>query len=172
MEAEQMGRVLLGVLLTIVLVPVCLICWLYFGKVPVAVTDPPFPKEKQIVSVPLNARIGRELIKAPIQPDEDGLVAGAHIYSGKCAICHGFHGKPALFGETYWKVVNGIRLTGMPSYKGLLTDNEIWQVSLLVANADKPLPPEVIDILRGGEQLPTIPSAATEPQTDVTGGQR
>ena len=25
-------------------------------------------------------------------------------------------------GETYWKVANGIRLTGMPSYKELLTE--------------------------------------------------
>ena len=44
-------------------------------------------------------------------------------------------------GETYWKVANGIRLTGMPSYKGVLTDTQMWQVSLLLANADKPLPP-------------------------------
>jgi len=32
--------------------------------------------------------------------------------------------------ETYWKVANGIRLTGMPAYKRVLTDTEIWQVSL------------------------------------------
>jgi hypothetical protein len=45
-------------------------------------------------------------------------------------------------------VSNGIRLTGMPSYKGVLTDTEIWQVSLLLANADKPLPPAAVGILR------------------------
>ena len=51
-------------------------------------------------------------------------------------------------GETYWKVANGIRLTGMPAYKQMLTDTEIWQVSLLLANADKPLPPAAVEILR------------------------
>jgi mono/diheme cytochrome c family protein len=45
-------------------------------------------------------------------------------------------------GETYWKVKNGIRLTGMPAYGKALTETELWQVSLLLAEADKPLPAE------------------------------
>ena len=39
--------------------------------------------------------------------------------------------------ESYWKVENGIRMTGMPGFKGQLTETEIWQVSVLVKNADK-----------------------------------
>jgi mono/diheme cytochrome c family protein len=39
--------------------------------------------------------------------------------------------------ESYWKVENGIRLTGMPGFKGQLTETQIWQVSVLVKNADK-----------------------------------
>jgi hypothetical protein len=62
-------------------------------------------------------------------------------------------------GETYWKVANGIRLTGMPSYKQVLTENQMWQVSLLVANADKPLPPAALAILHG--QATPAPSPAT-----------
>ena len=34
----------------------------------------------------------------PIQPDEDNLVAGAQVYSERCAVCHGLHGKPSAFG--------------------------------------------------------------------------
>jgi mono/diheme cytochrome c family protein len=126
----------------------------------------------------LHTRIDRELVKIPpIQPDEGNLIAGAHVYSEKCIVCHGLHGKPSVFGprmfpqapplwekhddndivgvsddlpgETYWKVANGIRLTGMPSYKGVLTENEMWQVSLLVSAADKPLPPAAVEILLG-----------------------
>jgi mono/diheme cytochrome c family protein len=187
-----MGRVFLGILLGILLVPVAILGWLWLGKVPVAVADPPLPYERQIVAIPLYARIHRELVKVPvIQPDEDSLVAGAHVYSEKCAACHGFHGKPSAFGahmfpaapplwekhpnstvigvsddppgETYWKVANGIRLTGMPAYKLMLTDTEIWQVSLLIANADKPLPPAAVDLLRGEPPLPA-PQAVT-PET-------
>jgi mono/diheme cytochrome c family protein len=183
-----MGRVFLGILLGIVLVPVCVLGWLWLGRPPVAVADPPLPHERLLTGMPLHARIDRELVKTPpIQADENNLVAGAQIYRDQCASCHGFHGKPSRFGaqmfpdapplwekhphsnvvgvsddapgESYWKVANGIRLTGMPSYKGILTETQIWQVSLLVANADKPLPPAAIEILRG-EPPPPAPVAA------------
>jgi hypothetical protein len=35
----------------------------------------------------------------------------------------------------------------MPAFDGKLTDTEIWQVSLLLRNADK-LPPPVQEVLR------------------------
>ena len=47
----------------------------------------------------------------------------------------------------------------MPSFKSVLTDTEMWQVSLLLANADKPLPPEAVEILRG--QPPATPAPPT-----------
>ena len=126
----------------------------------------------------------------PIQADEAAFVAGAQIYRDQCAACHGLHGKPSSFGahmypdapplwevhhhgsetmmgvtddppgETYWKVANGIRLTGMPSYKKVLTDTQMWQVRLLLANADKPLPPAALDFLRP-ETAPPAPAPAT-----------
>src|ERR1035438_10263129 len=181
MEAvKRMGRVLLGIVLGLVLAPLVVLGWLKFGKVPVAVADPPLPQEQLITSVPLNARIDKEMVKTPpIQVDEANMVAGAQIYSDNCAMCHGYHGKPSMFGpemfpgapplwevhhhgseavmgvtddppgETYWKVANGIRLTGMPSFKNILSETEMWQVSLLLANAEKPLQPAALDILKG-----------------------
>jgi mono/diheme cytochrome c family protein len=53
---------------------------------------------------------------------------------------HLFRGKGVTddsVGETFWKARNGIRLTGMPGFRGLLTDTQLWQVSQLLANADK-----------------------------------
>jgi len=52
-------------------------------------------------------------------------------------------------GETYWKVANGIRLTGMPAFGHTLSDTQMWQVSLLLKNADKELPDPVTRILKG-----------------------
>jgi thiosulfate dehydrogenase len=182
--AFNMGRKLLVVIVILILIPVAVLVWLKFGKVPVAVADKPFPQERLIVHIPLEARIQRELVKTPpVQADEDSFVAGAHIYSDRCAVCHGLHGKPSTIGvhmypdapalwqkhpnsdvvgvsddppaETYWKVINGIRLTGMPSYKQILSEKEAWQVSLLLANADKPLPSTAVDILLG--ETPIIP---------------
>jgi mono/diheme cytochrome c family protein len=129
----------------------------------------------------------------PIQPDEGNLVAGAQVYRDQCVACHGLRGKPSIFaphmfpdapplwemhhhgsetmmgvtddppGETYWKVSNGIRLTGMPSFKEVLSDTQMWQVSLLLANADKPLPPAAIEILRGQVSEVLKPASTTAP---------
>jgi thiosulfate dehydrogenase len=193
-----MGRILLGVVLGAILVPAVVLAWFKFGSVPVAVADPPLPQEKLITSVPLKARIDRELVSTPpIQATEDNLVAGAQIYSDQCAACHGFHSKPSSFGghmfpdapplwekhhhnevvgvsddppgETYWKVANGIRLTGMPSYKQVLTETQMWQVSLLLANADKPLPPAAVTILRGEANSAAAPAALPSPSTASKG---
>jgi thiosulfate dehydrogenase len=46
-------------------------------------------------------------------------------------------------GETYWVVANGVRLSGMPAYKQVLSETALWQVTLLLAHTDK-LPPGVM----------------------------
>jgi thiosulfate dehydrogenase len=137
--------------------------YFYFssGMAPVATADPPMPFEKKMASKALNARIDKQNIPAPPVPaDEPNLVAGAKVYKEDCAVCHGlpdqpspaiadsmFPHAPMLFKgkgvtddpptESYWKAANGIRLTGMPAFKGALTDTQLWQVAQLVANADK-----------------------------------
>jgi mono/diheme cytochrome c family protein len=40
-------------------------------------------------------------------------------------------------GITYWKVTHGIRLSGMPGFGGALSDTQRWQVTMLVASADR-----------------------------------
>jgi mono/diheme cytochrome c family protein len=51
-------------------------------------------------------------------------------------------------GETYWKIQNGIRLTGMPAFNKTLDQTQIWQVTILLANADKPMPDPVMTLLK------------------------
>lgn len=169
------GKLFLGFILGILAVAVVGLLYLKFGSLPVATADKPFPMEKQIVRVPLNARIDREMKTAPFGTSEDAFEAGAHVYREQCASCHGtpghdvpyakymYPGAPQLWkkhgnsavvgvsddeaGETYWKVANGIRLTGMPAYDHVLSDTQMWQVSLLLKNADKELPVPVTTIL-------------------------
>ena len=169
------GKVFLGFLIGIVAVALGLFAYLKFGPLPVAVADAPLPFEKQIVRLPLDARIERESKAAPFGISEDVFESGAHIYRAQCASCHGTPGRDVAFaktmfpiapqlwkkhgksdvvgvsddepGETYWKVANGIRLSGMPSYKHVLSDTQMWQVSLLLKNADKELPGPVTQIL-------------------------
>jgi mono/diheme cytochrome c family protein len=191
-----MGRILFGFIVGILILPAAVVVWFYNGNPPIAVADPPFPQERAITHLPLNARIQREMPpRPPIDPTESTFVAGAHVYVEKCAVCHGLHGKPSHIGqnmypgapqlwekhhnsnvvgvsddpvgETFWKVDNGIRLTGMPDFKTQLTNNEIWQVSILLANADKPLPPAVLSLLRG-EAASAVSSKTSQPAASTT----
>ena len=192
-----MGRFLFGLLIGIILVPVIALAYFKWGRVPVAVADAPFPYEKMVTAVPLEARIHNEVVdKPPIQANEETFKAGAHVYATQCAVCHGLHGQDSVIGknefpsapplwekhghgdtigvsddppgETYWKVANGIRLTGMPAYKKVLSETEMWQVSILLANADKPLPPDVVSILKGQTAGSTTGAVSTEQQNNKT----
>ena len=93
-----MGRYLLGIVIGLVLVPIGVFCYFKYGNPPVAVNDKPLPYEKLVTGVPLHARIDREMVKTPpIQADE--VLRGRRAaLRDKCAVCHGFHGKPSPFG--------------------------------------------------------------------------
>jgi len=171
------GKLLLGFLLGVVAVAAGAFAYLKIGNLPVAVTDAAFPFEKELVKVPMRSRIEREQKEPPFGTSEDVFEGGAKIYRMQCANCHGTPGHdvgyaknmyptaPQLWkkhprgnvvgvsddeaGETYWKVANGIRLTGMPAFNKVLSDTEMWQVSLLLKNADKEMPDPVMKILQG-----------------------
>jgi len=171
------GKLLLGFLIGIGATVAAGYIYLRVGNPPVAVTDAAFPMEKELVKVPMHSRIDREKKDPPFGTSEDVFEGGARIYHAQCASCHGTPGQdvgyakhmypdaPQLWkkhgnkgvvgvsddeaGETYWKVANGIRLTGMPAFNHILSDTEMWQVSLLLKNADKEMPDPVLSILRG-----------------------
>jgi len=63
--------------------------------------------------------------------------------------------------KAYWKVKNGVRLTGMPSFKGSLTEQQIQELSQFVGNA-RNLPPSVIAVLENNPEKPV--QATTKPE--------
>ena len=163
MEADTiMKKFIFGLIIGLLLVPLAGYIYFTTGMAPVATSDPTMPFEKLMANSALHARIDKEMPKTvPLKADEATYEAGAQVYLHHCAICHGalnqpessiakgmFPHPPQLLpprkgvtddppGETYWKVKNGIRLTGMPSFHDSLTEDQMWQVSLLLANADK-----------------------------------
>ena len=169
-----------GFILGIIVTLVCIAAgaYIYFagGYAPVATSAPAMPFEKKLANMALEVHIEKLAPKnAPIQADDAAYSAGAAIYKMNCAICHGLPGAPQtpiakgeypkppqLFkghgvtddeaGETYWKVANGIRLTGMPAFSPSLSETQMWQVSLLLKNADK-LPASVQQDLGGTIQM-------------------
>jgi len=171
--------------LGLVLVPVGVYFYFSKGMAPVATAAPPMPFERMFAGMALHARLAKEMPKTvPVTADEAAYTAGAEVYKNHCAVCHGLPGQPltaianGMFpkppklmegkgvtddeaGETYWKVSGGIRMTGMPGFEKTLSPTQMWQVSLLCANADK-LPASVKNFLAGVE-----PAAAATPTTVV-----
>jgi mono/diheme cytochrome c family protein len=133
------------------------------GGVQMGTTGGPLPMEESLVGKALSSSIGRGGQKqSPLPADETNLLAGARVFQERgCQGCHGRLDKPDSgvgrrfyppaphllppskgvtddpVGRTHWVVEHGVRFSGMPSYNGKLSDTEIWQVSLLLRNADK-----------------------------------
>ncbi len=165
-----MKTFLLGLIVGILLLPATALVYIRRGDVPVETSAPPLPMEKTVTRMALKARIAKEAPKdSPVAPSEANLVAGAVVYRDYCASCHGLPEKPksaeakGMFppppqllagkgvtddpvGETYWVAANGIRLTGMPAFRGSLSEDQLWQVSQMLAHADK-LPQKGKDLL-------------------------
>ncbi len=120
--------------------------------------------EKKIARKALHAAIDRQAPKGPnpLPLNDANLIAGIKLYAADCAMCHGaadgkdshiavglYQQAPQLaknnvykdeFGEIYWKIKHGIRLTGMPAFSRTLSEDEIQKLSLFLQNI-RALPP-------------------------------
>ncbi len=169
--AARVGWFVLGVIAGLVLLGVGAYLFLISGGVSMATTSPPLPLEARVARLALRASIGDARGRTdPLPLDDANLRAGARVYHDHCAGCHGVPGHPnrtlaaAMFprppqifesrgmvtddpeGVTFWKVTHGIRLSGMPGFGTILLDTERWQVTMLLAHADR-LPGDVRAIL-------------------------
>lgn len=172
---------LVGIVLGVLIVFVGIYFYFSTGHAPVATAAPPMPFERKMASIALHAYLGKLPHPAPQVPaDEKNMMEGAKVYKEHCAVCHGLPGQaptaiaegmaprpPQLFKgtgvtdddewESYWKAEGGIRMTGMPGFKGKLTETQIWQVVVLAKNADK-----ISQTVRT-ELSPSMPPAAAAP---------
>lgn len=114
---------------------------------------------------PPTAAAGRPV--APFGTSEDVFEAGARLYAARCASCHGTPTRdaassptaPQLWrkarhtaaaeapGDLYTQIAAGAPAKGMPAYARVLTDTQIWQVALLLENAEVELPDPVVALL-------------------------
>ena len=157
-----MKQLVLGILVGICLPLIFGLLFLFLGGMPVATKGDPLPLERYIAKTAVHVAIGKdEDRQSPVIADEINLLAGAKVYMNHCAICHGSSGGHPSFiakglfpkppqlleiddqinddpvGEAYWKIKNGIRLTGMPGFVDSLSDTKIWQVSQLLVNTNR-----------------------------------
>lgn len=102
------------------------------------------------VAIPLEA--GKR--KNPL-PESDEIVSqGQEVFLGSCAQCHGPEARgdtnigrnmtpPAMDltsahvqhwsdAELFWIIQNGVRLTGMPSWKSSISENDTWKLARFI----------------------------------------
>ncbi len=156
-----------GFILGIVLAGVAAVAFAYIvlrtGLVPAAADGKPLPLESWAARTSLRATLARDAPKGPnpVKLTDASLIAGIELYAQHCAICHGTaKGKaspsPVAKGEypsppqlasdgveddpqgwTFWKIDNGIRWTGMPSWRGTLDSQQMWTLALFLKHMDK-----------------------------------
>jgi thiosulfate dehydrogenase len=182
-----MGRFWWGLIIGLLVLPVAGAIYILGGYAPAAVRDQPFPFERFIAGTALEARIHREAPRRELSSFTTAdIVAGADTFRHGCAGCHGlpdmtrtrperkmYPSPPQLFtpdgyvtddpvGVTYWKIKSGIRMTGMPSFENVLTDQQMWQLAAMLASADK-LPPEALSTLKQPLFPPPPPPSGEKP---------
>jgi thiosulfate dehydrogenase len=157
-----------GVALTLVVALIGAYALVQSGLIPANADAKPGQLETWMARTSLNATLPRDAPKDqnPVALTEQNLLNGVHLFAQNCAVCHGsakgdatsspiakgLYQKPPQLatggveddpeGVSFWKIKHGIRLTGMPSFGGSLSDQEIWTLALFLKHMDK-LPPAV-----------------------------
>ena len=160
-----MKHFVFGVVGTLVAIACSVFLVSHFGVYPIGADNPPSALERRLAGRALNAYADRHKPTGdnPIAPTPDNLTDGAKEYEEHCAVCHG-GGKakisplaekfnpaaPQLINKIphdpdawlFWVTKHGVRMTGMPTWDGVLSDDDMWKIVAFIKHSDK-LPAEV-----------------------------
>jgi mono/diheme cytochrome c family protein len=131
-------------------------------------TTPPGPMETAVAlrmrnfSIPTAARSAAN----PLAADNGAWRKAARQFADNCAMCHNANGDgggmigPHLYprvpdmrqartqqltdGQLFYLIQNGVKLTGMPAWKGELSDEDIWRLVAFIRRLPT-LTPEELD---------------------------
>lgn len=116
--------------------------------------------EKWLAAETLEASVERRAprVNNPLPASDAHLIEGMKTYVMACAECHGgLDRKPSVFGaalhppapqlimqpmhdpewEIFHLIKHGVRNTGMPAWKGLMTDDEMWKMTAFLSRIEK-----------------------------------
>src|ERR1035437_1600820 len=148
-----------GVIVTLLVVFGGAYLVIYLGLFPVGADNPPGTLERRLAHTATDAYLSKNAPQQenPFQPTAENLTEGARKYEEHCSDCHGgaahkisplqkkfSPGVPQLVNrvphdpdaEFWWITKHGYRLTGMPAWDGILSDDEIWKVIAFVKHSD------------------------------------
>jgi thiosulfate dehydrogenase len=155
------GNFIIGIVFTLVMLVGAGFVAVKTGILPANADGKPTPLEEWAATTALQAAIQRDSkgLSNPLQPSDDNLIAGVHLYAANCAICHGTSdAKPSKLAQgfyieapefakdgveddpepaLFWTVKHGIRFTAMPSFTTTLPDEDIWKIAMFLKHMDK-----------------------------------
>src|SRR5271157_3355641 len=123
-----------------------------------AVGNTPGTFERQVANKSVDEWVDGHALKQdnPFQPTMENIAAGQKVYDENCAFCHGnlkqpvspmrknfYPPVPQLMSHTpddpdanlFYVTKYGIRLTAMPGWDGVLSDDDMWKAVLFIKNS-------------------------------------
>ena len=152
---------LLGVILTLILVFGGAYWWVYTGHVDTrAVPNAPSTFERRTSNHSMDAWVDEHAPKQdnPFKPTMENIMDGSMVYDKHCALFHGslkepispmktrfYPPVPQLMNRTpddpdanlFYVTKYGVKMTAMPGWDGVLSDDDIWKAVLFVKNSSQ-----------------------------------
>ena len=176
-----MRNFILGIIFTLIVIAIAGLWVAKTGRVSFEADQEASHLERSLAMGAVDAATDRRApdVKNPLAPTEENIVSGAHIYFDHCAGCHGVPSNPdsqfgrsfnppvpAFFKDTpdmpenqnFYIVQHGIRWTGMPAWKNMLNETQIWQVVTFMSNIEK-LPAPATKVFEFNAPAPGRPAA-------------
>jgi mono/diheme cytochrome c family protein len=177
-----MKHFVFGVIFTLLVLFLGGLAYLMLGFAPTSADAQPSSLERRIAMSAVDASMERHAprVNSPVPATPENLIEGMKIYTLNCAGCHGdLTRKRSDFGASfyppapqlivhpvgdpdwhiYYTVRTGVRLSGMPAWTKILRDDEMWKVTLFLANLEK-LPQPVQDYWK--RTVVTSPEGSSE----------
>ena len=148
----------LGILATVAIIVAAVYVISARGLYPIGADNPPGALEKTIAMRALDVYADKHKPAGPNPASTPAaLTAGAMAYEANCALCHGgakqrispmrdkFNPPPPQLVDRiphdedawlFWVTKHGVRMSGMPSWDGVLSDDEIWQVVAFIKHSN------------------------------------
>ncbi len=172
-----MKNVIIGIVGTLAAIVAGAFVISHLGLYPIGADNPPGSLERSLAgrAMDVSANKHKPDMQNPTQLTAANLTKGAQEYEEHCAFCHGgakakispmrdkFNPPvPQLINRIphdpdnwlFWVTKHGVRMTGMPAWDGIMSDEEIWSVIAFIKNSSK-LPPEAAAVWQALASEPT-----------------
>jgi mono/diheme cytochrome c family protein len=156
-----------GVIVTLVALAVAIFAVAQLGLFPIGADNPPGSLERMLAARAMDVYADSHKPSGdnPVAITAATLSEGAARYEQHCAVCHGgaaakispMQNKfsppaPQLINRVphdpepwlFWVTKHGVRMTGMPAWSDILTDDQIWSVIAFIKRSNA-LEPAVHD---------------------------